>query len=261
MAANPMRKKTRATRRATPRINSASLAKQVYDKIRDEILACVLEPGQQVTQAQLVDKFKVGVTPVREALQRLAQEGLVQSIPRFGYIVSPITSSDISSLYEFRGILEAAAIRLAAVRASDEQLCKIARMADFTYTFRDRQSYTDVLNHNADFHLAIALAAGNARLVGAISATLSELRRVFHLGLDLRDITQEIRQERVALIEALQSRDADRAEQILLAQNANSEERVREALLLKGSVSNPTNSIARDILASQSSTRSDSIIR
>ena len=229
-----MRRKTDTTTRSNSRKTFLSLANQVYEKIRNEILTCVLEPGQQVTQAQLVDKFRVGITPVRDALQRLAQEGLVQPIPRSGYLVSPITFADIGALYEFRGILEAAAIRLAVERASDEQLDTIARAADFTYTFRDRQSYTDFLSHNADFHRSIALAAGNPRLAGAITLALGELTRVFHLGLDLRDRAQEMHTEHIALIQALRSRDLSRAEQIHRSQIAARSNRHRRALCATG---------------------------
>jgi DNA-binding GntR family transcriptional regulator len=211
-------------------VRSASLAHQVYEKIRNEIITCVLEPGQPVTQAQLVEKFQVGVTPVREALQRLAQDGLVQAVPRFGYVVAPITLADIQALYEFRNVLECAAIRLAAKHATDPQLEQIARAARFKYTFRDRQSYSEFLNRNAEFHRSIALASGNPRLAAAIFAVLIELTRVFHLGLDLRDSAQEMYDEHRALAEALQARAAEKAAQIFTSQNARSEARVREAL-------------------------------
>ncbi|MBM3129278.1 MAG: GntR family transcriptional regulator [Chloroflexi bacterium] len=244
-----MRKKTRSTQPPRPRRKPASLALHVYEKIRSDILTCALKPGQQVTQVQLVDKFQVGVTPVREALQRLAQEGLVQSIPRFGYIVSAITLADVCALYEFRKIIESAAVRLAAERASDGQLAQIAQAVNFTYTFGDRQSYTDFLAHNAEFHCAIARASGNPRLGALVYALNNELIRVFHLGLDVRDSAREMRDEHIALVNALKARDADRAERILQKQNAKSEERVKEALLRNGNLS--ASNIAREILANR----------
>jgi len=209
---------------------SQSLAGKAYEIVKGEIITCVLEPGQQIVQSQLAERYHIGLTPIREALQRLAQEGFVQPIPRFGYIVSPITLSDVREIYELRSIVESAAARLAAVRGLQEKLHKILASADFTYVYKERQSYTDFLAHNADFHRSIAVAARNQRLVDLVSKLLDELTRVFHLGLDLKDSAEEMRDEHLALAQALCDRDPDRAEQIVQSQIATSQNRVLEAL-------------------------------
>jgi DNA-binding GntR family transcriptional regulator len=207
-----------------------SLSDKAYDIIKNEIITCILEPGQQIVQSQLAEKHALGTTPVREALQRLAQEGFVTPIPRFGYIVSPITFSDVYEIFELRSVFESTAARWAAVRGSEKQLKQIVDDANFTYVFKDRQSYSDFLAHNAGFHRAIAVVAGNHRLVDLISKLLDELTRVFHLGLDLRDSAEEMRDEHIALARALFDRDADRAEQIVQSQIARSQQRILEAL-------------------------------
>jgi DNA-binding GntR family transcriptional regulator len=207
-----------------------SLADQVYNTLRTDIITCALEPGQQVVQSQLAERYQFGVTPIREALQRLTQEGFVRPIPRFGYIVSPITVSDVHELYELRAIVESAAARLAATRGSQEQLNRIAEEADFRYVFGDRQSYMEFLTRNADFHRSVAIAADNQRLADLISKLLDEMTRIFHLGLDLKDSAGEMRNEHIALAKALCDRDPDRAAQIVLNQIVRSEERVLEAL-------------------------------
>jgi len=208
----------------------SSLSDQAYEMIKAEIITCVLEPGQQIAQSQLVERYQVGTTPIREALQRLAQEGFVQPIPRFGYIVSPITFSDVHEIYELRSILESAAARLAAIRGTDRQLQEIAKPADFTYVYKDRRSYSDFLTRNADFHRSIAIAAGNRRLADQISKLLDEMTRIFHLGLDLRDSAEEMRDEHLTLVKALGDRDPERAEQLVQSQIARSQQRVLEAL-------------------------------
>jgi len=207
-----------------------SLSDQAYETIKSEIITCVLEPGQQIAQSQLAERYQVGTTPIREALQRLAQEGFVQPIPRFGYVVSSITFNDLHEIYELRTILESAAVRLAAMRGTDKQLQEIARAAGFTYVYRERQSYSDFLALNAEFHRSIAGVAGNRRLVDLISRLLDELTRVFHLGLDLRDSAEEMRDEHLALAKALCDHDPDRAEQLVQSQITRSQQRVLEAL-------------------------------
>ncbi len=209
----------------------ASLADRIHDTIRAEIITCVLAPGQQIAQPQLAEKYKVGMTPVREALQRLAQEGFVQPIPRFGYIVSPITLSDVSEIFELRSVLESAAVRLAATRGSDEQLQNIASNSDFTYTYRDRASYLDYLSRNVDFHRSIAEASGNRRLADAISKIHDQLTRVINLSLDLPDKADELHDAHLALAKALCDRNPDLAEQLVQEEIAFSQQRVLQVLL------------------------------
>jgi DNA-binding GntR family transcriptional regulator len=218
---------------------SQSLAGQVYETIKREIITCTLMPGQQIAQPQLAERYGVGVTPVREALQKLAREGLIQSIPRFGYLVKTITITDISEIFELRAILESAAVRLAAVRATPAQLELLEKLADCTYVYKDRASYSEFLSHNREFHLELAIASGNRRLVEIISQSLDELNRVFHLGLDLKDSANEMRCEHRDLVNALIQKDADGAEQITLAQIDRSKQRVFEALIPYGNKSSP----------------------
>jgi DNA-binding GntR family transcriptional regulator len=195
-------------------------------------------PGQQIAQPQLAERYGVGVTPVREALQKLAREGLIQPIPRFGYLVTSITVADISEIFELRCILECATVRLAAVRATPAQLDVLDKLADCTYVYKDRTSYSEFLSHNREFHLELAIASGNRRLVEVISQSLDQLNRVFHLGLDLKDSADEMRCEHRDLVNALIQKDADGAEQIALAQIERSKQRVFEALIPYGNRSN-----------------------
>jgi DNA-binding GntR family transcriptional regulator len=181
-------------------------------------------------QSELADKYGLGVTPVREALRQLGIEGYVHSVPRMGYQVCPITFQDVLEIYEMRIVLECAAVRLAAQRASEGQLQEIATSANFSYTFKKRDSYIDFLRHNAQFHLSITAVSGNQRLVTQVGKTLEELHRVFHLGLELRDSAEEMRVDHIALSNALSNRNADLAESISKSEIERSRQRVLEAL-------------------------------
>jgi DNA-binding GntR family transcriptional regulator len=208
----------------------SSLTTQAYDAIKFDVITCAWQPGQQIAQHQLVEQYGFGTTPIREALQRLAQEGLVEPIPRFGYVVAQITLSDVREIYELRSILESAAARLAATRAKEQQLDQVAQTVHFTYVHGNRHTYSDFLARNAQFHRSIAALAGNERLAEQISRLLDEMTRIFHLGLDLRDSAEEMRNEHVVLARALGARNPDLAEQTVRDQIARSRERVLEAL-------------------------------
>jgi DNA-binding GntR family transcriptional regulator len=209
---------------------TGSLADKAYKVLKDDVITCSLEPGQQIVQAQLSDTYDFGATPIREALQRLEQEGFVEAIPRFGYIVSPITFRDVREIYELRSIIEASAARLAATRGSQDQLKKLLDGSEFLYEYGDKESYSRFLSRNIDFHLSVAVAAGNQRMVDLLSRLLEEMTRIFHLGLNLKDSGEEMRDEHIALAQALVDRDPDRAEQIVKSQIETSQARVLEAL-------------------------------
>ncbi|MBI5303871.1 MAG: GntR family transcriptional regulator [Chloroflexi bacterium] len=209
---------------------TALLSDKTYQTIKYDIVTCALEPGQQIAQADLASRYRVGMTPVREALRQLAQEGFVNPIPRLGYIVSVITSDDVHEIYETRSILEAATVRLASLRGTEERLRQITAAANFTYKYKNRQSYAEFLDQNKQFHLSIAQATENRRLTELVTRTLDELTRVFHLGLDLRDSAKEMRDDHCALAQAIQKRDADLAVQLVQGEIARSQERVLEAL-------------------------------
>ena len=206
------------------------LSEHTYQMLKNDIVTCNLEPGQQIAQAELVARYRVGLTPVREALRQLAQEGFVTPIPRLGYVVSVITADDVHEIFETRSILESAAVRLTATRGADEQLRQIAQAADFTYEYKSRQTYSAFLAQNKTFHLAIAQATENQRLTELVARILDELTRLFHLGLDLRDSADEMRGDHLALAEAIQKRDAGLAVELAQREITRSQERVLEAL-------------------------------
>ncbi len=206
------------------------LSEQAYQAIKEAVVTCQLGPGQLIVQSELASQYGVGVTPVREALRRLALEGFVISVPRLGYQVSQVTYQDVQEIFEMRLILECSAARLAVERAKPEQIQKIVDSANFTYVFKERDTYMDFLQHNAEFHLAIAGLSENKRLVGQIGKVLDELHRVFHLGLDFRDSAEEMRADHMAVGEALARRDAEAVETLLRKEIDDSRDRISEAL-------------------------------
>jgi DNA-binding GntR family transcriptional regulator len=208
----------------------SSLADQAYESLKQAILHCDLEPGLHVAQSQLADKYELSITPTREALKRLEQEGYVQSVPRFGYLVSPISPVDVSEIYELRLILESAAVRLAAQRITPRQTAPLREQAELTYTYQEPQSYRIFLNMNREFHAQIALTSGNKRLADTIAKLLDDMTRIFHLGLDLRDSAQEMRVEHLNLVDALAKHNPEEAEIIIREQIVRSRERVLQML-------------------------------
>lgn len=209
---------------------SPSLAEQAYVLLRADIISCVLKPGQQVVQSKLAEHYQIGTTPIRDALHRLARENLVQPVPRSGYVITPITLTDIHEMFELRYLLESFAARMAADRGSESDLQEISRLADITYVFKSKESYLERIDLNAEFHRAIAIAAGNHRIVDQLSVLMDELARFFFLTYDLEDLSEAMRQEHRLLVEAICSRDPERAGKIAGELVAQAQQRAFDAV-------------------------------
>jgi DNA-binding GntR family transcriptional regulator len=224
---------------------ASSQSAQAYTDIKRDILTCRLEPGSRIAQAQLVARYTFGLTPIREALKRLEQEGFVLSIARFGYRITPVTLTDVEDLYDLRQILETSALRLAIERASDAQVAEMQRLAGFRYTFGDPASYLDFLERNVHFHMQIGLLSNNRKLAELIGAVLNQMTRIFNLGLDLRDSAEEMQAEHIALAAAIARRDLPAALAQAEAQIAASRLRVCEMLSRRPVPADPNDWLTR----------------
>lgn len=207
-----------------------------YDLLRREIIRCRLRPGAEVTEHGLALAYGFGKTPVREALSRLAQEGLVRAVPRRGYLVSPITLKDVQDISAVRCLLEAEAARLAAGRVDGEELRRLDDLCRAGYDPADADSAAAFLAINREFHVTIARASRNERLVGMIAQLLDEMERLFHLGLVLRNRSEEMAHEHKALVDALLAGDAAAAGRIAEAQIRAAQKMVIDGFLTSSPV-------------------------
>lgn len=196
-----------------------SLSEQVYVSLKSEILRCQLEPGTEISEAELAERFNVSKTPVREALAALRQEGLVRTFPRRGYQVTPITFGDMNEQFDLRIILEAGVAELACSRITDDDLVRLRALADVAYEKNESPTIEKFIEANREFHMAIAKASGNSRLYDLLSRQIIELERFFYLGAQLRDVNQETNDEHREIVEALTRRDSKTARELMIQHN------------------------------------------
>src|SRR5258706_8621846 len=111
-------------------VQPISLAEKAYYAIRDLIVSLKLAPGAVIDERELMEELGIGRTPVREALRRLAHEGLVEVYPRRGMFVTGVDVRELARLSEVRAVLEPEAARLAATRATDDDRVQIATLLD-----------------------------------------------------------------------------------------------------------------------------------
>lgn len=156
-----------------------------YQAIKQAIIFGRLKPAKIYTINELSEKFEVGRTPAREALVILASEGLIVAIPRSGYQVKSNSVQDMMEIFHLRRILEVEAVGLAAKRITvsdikvlEENNRQEQELAMSINPSESPMKYHQGFDLNLEFHLTIARASGNNRLVGLVNNLLNELERV-----------------------------------------------------------------------------------
>ncbi len=145
--------------RATERLTIASVVDQVYDAIRERIASGALVRGARIHQEDLADELGVSRTPVREALRRLAAEGLVEMRTNRGARVADVGPAAMRAAYEARLVVEPGAARLAAKRQLEEPLARMR--AALGAQRRSARSIERSFEANRAFHLSLVAASGN----------------------------------------------------------------------------------------------------
>lgn len=210
---------------------SDNLSQSAYLRLKEAIVTCELEPGLQVTEAALSARLGVSKAPLRSALARLVQDGLIIPLPRQGYRITPVTIRDADELFAMRFILEPPAARLAAGRIDVKPLRKLDAACRAGYQPGHRASERQFLRANSEFHVAIARSTGNRRLASSIASVLDEIERIQHVGMTMNDRSIEIQHEHQALLDVLERGDGDRAAEMMSEQIEAARQMVVDALM------------------------------
>ena len=163
-------------------VDSRSVA--AYYLIRDLIVTLELSPGQVVVERELMERLHLGRTPVREALRRLGDEGLVLIYARRGMVVAPVHLADLEEVSEVRLDLEGLAARQAARRADADDR---QRINDLVAEIRDRSRRhdpRDLIRLDQRVHQCVHRAAHNSYLQATLDEYLTLSLRLWFLGLD-----------------------------------------------------------------------------
>jgi DNA-binding GntR family transcriptional regulator len=147
--------------------SAPNLSTEVYESLRRAIVEGSIRPNERLIEVELAERLDVSRTPIRESMQRLAADGLVISRRR-GWVVREHSPQEIRDIYEVRAALEGYAARLAAIRATDEEIAEIVRIHESYIAELERTSRGHLLEHNDAFHNAVVAASGNARLAEQI---------------------------------------------------------------------------------------------
>ena len=190
--------------------------KVVYDLLRDEILDLTLPPGSPIDEVQLAIRFSMSRTPIREALVRLAGEGLIDTLPNRSTMVSNIDFLNLHTFFEAITLMYRMTTRLAAQnhRPGDLPIIR-AHQAEFARAVAAQDALAMIAT-NRDFHAAIAEAARNPYFTALFCRLLDEGRRILRMYYQSFDdrLPQRYADEHEEMITAIAARDVGEADRL-----------------------------------------------
>ena len=189
-----------------------SVSDQVFRILRESILTQTFSPGERLNPNEVAAKLGVSITPVKEAVNRLASEGLIEIRPRSGTFVSAISLQELTETFELRAALECLAAEKVIAKLTPKL---IARFRDLTAdlerpvnTIRDRAWHEQ---KNGELHQLIIDSAGNGRL-RELYRTLNTHITIARIHSSRQDWSERLAQDNAehrAILDAMESRDRD----------------------------------------------------
>lgn len=192
--------------------NYLPLREVVYNTLREAILSGKLRSGERLMENQLAQKLGVSRTPIREALRMLGQENLVGIIPRKGAQVLEMSEKDVKDILEVRASLETLAVKLAAMRITDEELKSLKYVHQKFLKSVDSAEFNEMADLDEEFHEIIFHASKNNKLIGIITNLKLQLYRYRLAYLKFNEETRKLAaSQHTKLIEAIENHDLEEA--------------------------------------------------
>lgn len=194
----------------------------VYESLRRSVLELTLAPGSLLDEVTLSQQFGLSRTPVREALVRLASEGLVTTLPNRSTIVAAIDFMRLPVYFEALTLMYRVTTRDAAVHRQDSDLPAIRELARAYSAAVRARNVIDMIQSNRDFHVAIAEAGRNSYFTALFSRLLDEGRRILRLYYQSFDdrLPRQYVKEHDAIVAAIEAGDAELADRLAAAHAA-----------------------------------------
>jgi DNA-binding GntR family transcriptional regulator len=184
-----------------------SLRQKIYEQIKHEIITGTLAPAQQLSESDLSERYEVSGTPVREALTSLQRDKLVEYAPNRGFMVSPISIKDVQEIYEARVFFESVLLRLAISRITEAELQILDATQEVSYNLNDPASVDKYFHANFVFHMTIAAASRNSRLISHYHSLLDEAQRLIYMDMKNNNVMPIWHKSHQQLIDAIKNKD------------------------------------------------------
>ena len=192
------------------------LRDQIVDQLRNDVFSGRLTPGERLSETSLVDRFRVSRTPIREALQQLTQEGLLEAKPNCGVRVALEACDTLHALViPIRRTIETFALRSCFDEINDDDFARWEEILDRMAEACRERNFSAIAELDLAFHRSIIQRAGIRDLETIWLAIVARVRS--HFLRSHRDYVEpmDIRDEHASIVEAIRSRDVDAAVEVL----------------------------------------------
>ncbi len=211
-------------------VATRSQSEEAYARLLERIVSLDMPPGSVVNESRLREELKIGRTPIREALQRLARENLVRSIPHRGTFITDVNITDLARITEVRVVLEAHAARLAAEKMTTADRAAIDELLDLLGR-RQVAGQRDLMHLDQRIHRVIYRAARNPFLEATLERYFNLSLRLWYLVLDREVRLREAVDEHAELLRAIRAGDGALAEAIMRKHVIGFEHEIRKVLV------------------------------
>lgn len=206
-------------------VRTESTAGTIATQIRDALMAGALGPGSQLAEAELATRLRVSRGPVREALQRLVQEGVLTEVRNRGVFVPRFDRNDVRDIYLARQAIESAAIaRL--IESELTQTRELERVLQRMHAAAKGTRWSTVATLDGEFHQQLVKATGSPRLIRALDTLILESRICILALEDAYQATEELVEEHDRLYQAIIMRDQPLALQLITEHMKDAERRL-----------------------------------
>lgn len=211
-----------------------SFAEKAYQLLVRKITRLELAPGAVLVEKNLMAELAIGRTPIREALQRLAAEGLVQHLPNRGMLVADLSAANVESIYEFRSLVEGAAARLAATRATQDDIRKLESLDELLSKATKDVNIDGFVALDWHFHDALGRASKNIYLEEAVPRIFNlHLRLWFYIYSKIgswHPVAHSHDEMTKSVVEAIRERAPERAEEVMTSYIAQRHQEIKNLL-------------------------------
>ncbi len=191
-----------------------SLEEHVYSRLEEEILTGVYKKGEPLTELSISESFGISRTPVRAAIHKLAEEGLVKLYPNRGAVVTGIDKEDIIDIYKIRMRLDGLAAAMAAEKMSDEDVAKLRESVEMSELCMKKNDTEHQKELDTAFHELIYSASGSRVLEGILSELHRKARLYRKMSLGTKGRAERSIDEHREILEAIEAKDAKSAERL-----------------------------------------------
>lgn len=196
------------------RTDAASLEEKVYDELSESILSAKFKKGDALTETMLSKMLGTSRTPIRSALHRLAEEGLVEIVPNRGAVVIGITEDDLVDIYHIRMRLEGLACALAAKKIREEEKKKLQENVELSEFYINKKDTEHLKELDTDFHRTIYHAAESPTLERILTDLHRNTKAYRKLSLAVPGRLKKTAEEHKDILEAILAGDAAGAESL-----------------------------------------------